>query len=78
MNFNRSYPLGGCDPVGIRTRDPLLKRQLLYLLSYGIIWGCKDRYYVKKCKISDVFSPGYCLLPFLALFCRHLTGMHAR
>lgn len=25
-----------CDPGGIRTRDPMLKRHMLYLLSYGI------------------------------------------
>jgi hypothetical protein len=25
------------DPAGIRTQDPILKRDVLYLLSYGII-----------------------------------------
>jgi hypothetical protein len=25
-----------CDPVGIRTRDPLIKSQMLYRLSYKI------------------------------------------
>ena len=25
-----------CDPAGIRTQDPILKRDVLYLLSYGI------------------------------------------
>ena len=26
-----------CDPAGARTQDPMLKRHMLYLLSYGII-----------------------------------------
>ena len=34
-----------CDPAGIRTQDPRLKRALLYQLSYGIAFffvsGCK-------------------------------------
>ncbi len=25
-----------CDPAGIRTQDPILKRDVLYLLSYWI------------------------------------------
>ena len=25
-----------CDPAGARTQDPLLKREMLYQLSYGI------------------------------------------
>ncbi len=28
-----------CDPAGARTRDPLLKRQMLYQLSYRIAFG---------------------------------------
>ncbi len=27
----------GCDPAGARTQDPILKRDVLYLLSYGIV-----------------------------------------
>jgi hypothetical protein len=27
-----------CDPAGARTRDPLLKRQMLYQLSYKIVF----------------------------------------
>ena len=35
-------PLSG-DPSGTRTPDPLLKRQLLYLLSYQVLWqGRRD------------------------------------
>ncbi len=26
-----------CDPAGARTQDPLLKREMLYQLSYGIM-----------------------------------------
>jgi hypothetical protein len=32
------------DPVGTRTLDPLIKSQLLYQLSYGVInFNCKYR-----------------------------------
>lgn len=27
-----------CDPAGARTQDPMLKRHMLYQLSYGIIF----------------------------------------
>jgi hypothetical protein len=27
-----------CDPAGTRTLDPLIKSQLLYQLSYGVIF----------------------------------------
>ena len=27
-----------CDPAGARTQDPLIKSQVLYQLSYGIIF----------------------------------------
>ena len=34
FNFQNVYVIG--DPDAIRTRDPLIKSQLLYRLSYGI------------------------------------------
>jgi len=33
LNFFRAF----CDPAGARTQDPILKRDVLYLLSYGIV-----------------------------------------
>ncbi len=31
-----------CDPAGARTQDPILKRDVLYLLSYGIVKGLQN------------------------------------
>ena len=31
-------PIHYCDPGGARTLDPLIKSQLLYQLSYGVLW----------------------------------------
>ena len=40
MPLKTKTPLKGhclfCDPAGIRTQDPILKRDVLYLLSYWI------------------------------------------
>ena len=33
-----------CDPAGIRTQDPRLKRPLLYQLSYGIVYFGVQKY----------------------------------
>ena len=33
-----------CDPGEIRTLDPLIKSQLLYQLSYGVMLGVQSKY----------------------------------
>ena len=38
--------LNFCDLTGARTQDPLLKREMLYQLSYQVEIGCKYKGYI--------------------------------
>ena len=46
-----------CDSVGARTRDLLLRRQLLYPTELPnrpfYVCGCKGRHFFANCKILD-------------------------
>ena len=49
-----------CDPGGARTLDPLIKSQLLYQLSYGVVAvlaksGAKLSHYFHSAKFSGQF-----------------------
>jgi hypothetical protein len=47
-----------CDPGEIRTLDPLIKSQLLYQLSYGvIIWECKVNIWLASGQIYFRVTP---------------------
>ena len=39
---DRGFLLVLSDPAGARTQDPILKRDVLYLLSYGIVKGLQN------------------------------------
>ena len=43
--------------AGIRTRDPLLKRQMLYLLSYALLCSLKARLYGKPAEEPELRAP---------------------
>ena len=56
VSTNSTTRASGCDPAGARTQDPLLKRQLLYQLSYRI--NLKDLISFRKrdTKVQGFFS----------------------
>ncbi len=55
-------PLG--DPAGARTLDPLIKSQLLYQLSYGVL-HFQGAFPLMRCKVSKFF---WSLQIFLSFF----------
>ncbi len=45
-----------CDPGEARTLDPLIKSQLLYQLSYGVIIMLQTQFLLElRCKVSHFF-----------------------
>ncbi len=46
------FPRGACDSAGTRTQDPLLKRQVLYRLSYGVDPSFKQKVRGKDTRFS--------------------------
>ena len=58
-----------CDPAGARTLDPLIKSQLLYQLSYGVL-HCQGVFPLMRCKVRKFF---WSLQIFLRFFCFNLN-----
>ena len=50
----RRFAILSCDPGGARTLDPLIKSQLLYQLSYGVV--LRVLISLLRCKVSAYFS----------------------
>ncbi len=76
-NFRRpDRPL--CDPGEARTLDPLIKSQLLYQLSYGVIVylqflpisiGFEALFSQLRCKGKENFAFNKIFSDFFAIFC---------
>ena len=47
VSLSLSHPHCFCDPAGIRTQDPLLKREMLYRLSYRLKALSGSRHYTR-------------------------------
>lgn len=58
-----------CDPVGIRTQDPIIKSDVLYQLSYRII---AKAFLLKRCKDRIIFKKNKRFISFFQKICEIL------